>query len=78
MYNSQNEKFLKVKILFEVLKKAVSVVDVIIIVAATFLLSHYDFGNLTTANKIFLGAFVLWVLMLFIRIYIVYKDFKDS
>lgn len=78
MYNSQNEKILKVKILFEVLKKAVSVVDVVIIVAAVVLLSHYDFDNLTTANKIFLGAFVLWVMMLCIRVYIVYKDFKGS
>ena len=78
MYNSRNEKFLKVKVLFEVLKKAVSVVDMMIILLAGVLLLHYDFDNLTTANKIFLGAFAVWLIMLFIRIYVVYKNVKDS
>jgi hypothetical protein len=60
--------------LLEVLKRAVSIFDALIIAAAVFLFSKMDYENLTLFNKIYIVVFVLWFLMLIVRIFIVYKN----
>ena len=60
--------------MLEVLKRAVSIFDALIIAAAVFLFSKMDYENLTLFNKIYIVVFVLWVLMLIVRIFIVYKN----
>ncbi len=70
----QSKKLLGVVKLLEVLKRAISIFDALIIAAAAFLFSKMDYENLTTFNKIYIVVFVLWVLMLLIRIYIIYKN----
>lgn len=60
--------------MLEVLKRAVSIFDALIIAAAVFLFSKMDYENLTLFNKIYIVVFVLWFLMLIVRIFIVYKN----
>ena len=60
--------------MLEVLKRAVSIFDALIIAAAVFLFSKIDYENLTLFNKIYIVVFVLWFLMLIVRIFIVYKN----
>jgi len=62
-----------VKILLEILKKAMNLIDVLILAAAAFLLTSYDYSNLSTLNIVYIVSFVLWLIMLAARIYIVYK-----
>lgn len=60
--------------MLEVLKRAVSIFDALIIAGALFFFSKMDYENLTLFNKIYIVVFVIWVLMLVVRIFIVYKN----
>jgi len=59
--------------LLEILKKSMNIIDVLILAAAAFLLTSYDYSNLSTLNIVYIVSFVLWLIMLAARIYIVYK-----
>jgi len=50
-----------------------NIIDVLILAAAAFLLTSYDYSNLSTLNIVYIVSFVLWLIMLAARIYIVYK-----
>jgi len=60
--------------LVEIIKKSLSVLDYLIIVAACFLLTHLDYANLTLTDKFYLVTFVIWFAMLAVRIFILYKN----
>lgn len=59
--------------MLEILKKSMNIIDVLILAAAAFLLTSYDYSNLSTLNIVYIVSFVLWLIMLAARIYIVYK-----
>ena len=59
--------------MLEILKKSMNIIDLLILAAAMFLLTSYDYSNLSTLNIIYIVSFVLWLIMLAARIYIVYK-----
>lgn len=61
------------KILLEVLKKAMNIFDLFILAAAAYLLTSYDYSNLSVLNIVYIVVFVMWLVMFFVRIYIVYK-----
>ena len=63
-----------VKILLELLKRAMNIFDLLILAAAAFLFLRFDYSNLSTFDIIYIGSFILWLIMLFIRIYIVYRN----
>lgn len=58
----------------EVIKKSLNLWDYFIIIAACFLLTHLDYANLTLSDKFYLVTFVLWFIMLAVRIFIRYKN----
>ena len=58
----------------EVLKKSVKLMDWLIIAAGVFWLGNMDFENLGTSEMAYIAVFALWILMLFIRVYIIYKN----
>ncbi len=57
-----------------ILKKAFDKVDGLIILAAVFLFSNFDYNNLSLLDKIYSASFTLWAIMKLIRLYIVYKN----
>ena len=72
IYNSK--KILgMVKILLELLKKAMNIFDVPILLAAAFILLRLDYSDLSTSDIIYLVVFGLWMIMLGVRIFVVYK-----
>ena len=63
-----------VKILLELLKRAMNIFDLLILAAAAFLFSRFDYSNLSTFDIIYIGSFILWLIMLFVRIFIVFRN----
>lgn len=59
--------------MLELLKKAMNIFDLLIMAAAAFLLMRFDYSNLSTSDIVYIVVFALWVVMLLVRIYIVYK-----
>jgi len=60
--------------LLEIFKKAFDKFDGLIILAAVLLFSQFDFGNLSTLDKIYTASFAFWAATKLIRLYIVYKN----
>ena len=56
------------------LKKSFNKFDALILLAAVFLFSHFDYANLSMLNKIYIASFAIWGVMKFIRVYIVFKN----
>lgn len=63
-----------VKILIELLKRAMNIFDLLILAAAAFLFYRFDYSNLSTFDIIYIGSFILWLIMLFVRIFIVFRN----
>ena len=61
----------------ELLKKAFDKFDVIIL-AAVFLFLHFDYGNLSLLDKIYIASFAFWSVTKIIRLYIIYKKEKKG
>jgi hypothetical protein len=62
-----------VKVL-DVLKKSVSILDCLILMTGVFWIFNMDYENMGTSEKVYIAVFGLWILMLFVRIFIVYKN----
>lgn len=60
--------------MFSFLKKSLNLLDWLILALAIFMFVRMDYTNLTFLNKIYLASFGLWILMLGVRIYIIYKN----
>jgi len=60
--------------MLEVLKKSVGILDGLILAVAAFVFFGMDYENLSTSDKIYIVGFGLWVIMLVIRIFIIYKN----
>lgn len=60
--------------MLDILKKAFDKIDVLIILAAVFLFSHFDYDNLSMLDKIYSASFAFWGVTKLIRLYIVYKN----
>ncbi len=61
-------------VLFEIIKQSLSKIDCLLIVAALFIFSTLDYSNLSLDDKIYLGVFGIWMVMLAVRIFITYKN----
>lgn len=62
----------------ELLKKAFDKFDALIILAAVFLFLHFDYGNLSLLDKIYMASFAFWTVTKCIRLYILYKNDKKG
>ena len=62
--------------MLEILKKAFDKFDALITLAAIFLFLHFDYGNLSLIDKIYIASFSVWAVMKAIRVYILYKNEK--
>lgn len=60
--------------MLEVLKKSVGILDAIILAVAVYIFFSMDYENLSTSDKIYIAGFGLWVIMLCVRIFIIYKN----
>ena len=60
--------------MLELLKKAFDKFDGLIILAAVFLFSHFDYNNLSLLDKIYIASFAFWSVTKLIRLYILYKN----
>ena len=64
--------------MLEIIRKAFDKFDALIILAAIFLFIHFDYGNLSMLDKIYIASFAFWVVMKLIRLYILYKNEKKG
>lgn len=64
--------------MISILKKSLNFWDLIILALAAFLFSRFDYDNLQLSDKIYIAAFGLWLVMLFVRIFIIYKNGGDK
>ena len=62
----------------KLLKKAFDKFDGLIILAAVFLFSHFDYDNLSILDKIYSASFAFWAVTKLIRLYIVYTNDRDK
>ena len=60
--------------MLEIIKKAFDKFDGLIVLAAIFLFSHFDYGNLSMLDKIYTASFAFWAVTKLIRMYIIYKN----
>ena len=60
--------------MLEILKNELKIFDYFVLIAAVFMFSHIDFANLDTVEIVYLVTFVLWFIMLAVRIFILYKN----
>jgi len=60
--------------LLETLKRAMNIFDILILAGAAYLLTRFDYSNLQISDIIYIVGFTLWLIMFFIRIFIVYKN----
>ena len=60
--------------MLEILKKELKIFDYFILIAAVYMFSHLDFSNLDTVQIVYLVTFVLWFIMLAVRVFILYKN----
>ena len=65
-------------ILLELLKKNLGKSDYVILIIAVFMFSHLDYENLDTVEIIYVVSFGLWVVLLGVRIFILYKNEGDK
>ena len=64
--------------MLEILKKAFDKFDALIVLAAVFLFLHFDYGNLSMLDKIYIASFGFWTVTKLIRLYIVYSNEKKG
>jgi len=64
--------------LLEILKKSFDKFDGLIIFAAVFLFFHFDYGNLSTIDKIYIASFAVWSVMKIVRVCITYNNERDK
>ena len=64
--------------MIELLKKTFDKFDGLIILAAVFLFTHFDYDNLSTLDKIYIASFAAWGVTKLIRLYIIYKKEKEG
>ena len=64
--------------MLELLKKAFDKFDALIILAAIFLFIHFDYGNLSLLDKIYIASFAFWTVTKLIRLYILYNTDKKG
>ena len=60
--------------MFEIIKNELKIFDYFIIIAAFYMFSHLDFANLDTVQIVYIVTFVLWFIMLAVRVFILYKN----
>ncbi len=60
--------------MLEIIKDTLKIFDYLILVAAIYMFSHFDYSNLDTVQIIYIVTFVLWFVMLAVRIIILYKN----
>ena len=60
--------------MFEIIKNELKIFDYFIIIAAFYMFSHLDFSNLDTVQIVYIVTFVLWFIMLAVRVFILYKN----
>ena len=54
-------------------KKALNLLDVLILLLALWIFHGLDFSNLTVFDKIYVGTFAIWFALFIIRIVIILK-----
>lgn len=64
--------------MLEIIKKAFDKFDALIILAAIFLFIHFDYGNLSMLDKVYIASFAFWAVTKLIRLYILYKNEKKG
>ncbi len=62
----------------EILKEALRPMDCLIFVAAVILFTQMDYAELTTVDIIYIGTFVIWMLLLLVRIYLLSRKVPES
>jgi len=62
--------------LLKILKQALRPMDCLIFVAAAILFTQLDYSALTAVDIIYIATFAIWMVLLAIRIFLLYR--KDS
>ena len=60
--------------MLKVIQKSLGKLDYVLLIAAVFLFTHFDYSNLATSDIIYIVTFALWFVMLAVRIFIVFKN----
>ena len=64
--------------MLKIFKKAFDKFDGLIILAAIFLFSHFNYDELSLLDKIYIASFAFWGVTKLIRLYIVYRNEKKE
>ena len=62
--------------MFDKLKNFLTKSDYLILIIAVFMFSHLDYSNLSTVDIIYIVSFLLWLVLLFVRIFIIRRNDK--
>ncbi len=64
--------------MLESVKKCLGFFDYILLIAAVYMFSHFDYSNLDIVEIVYIVSFTLWFCMLAFRIYITYKGENED
>ena len=64
--------------MLDVLKQSLKPFDYLILIAAVFLFSKFDYDHLAIIDIIYIISFTLWFIMMFIKIYILYRKRRGN
>ncbi|MBR1729212.1 MAG: hypothetical protein IJ728_06770 [Selenomonadaceae bacterium] len=59
--------------MLDVVKKSLKLIDYLLLLAAVWMFSSFDYDNLSFINKVYIVSFTFWLVMLIVRIYVVYR-----
>ena len=65
-------------LLLDVIKKSLKPFDYLILIAALIMFTNFDYNNLNLIDKIYIATFVIWFIMLAVRVYIIYRGENDT
>ena len=59
--------------MFKVIKDSIKIFDYFIMIAAVIMFAGFDYDNLNMIDKIYIVTFIIWFVLLAVRIYIIYQ-----
>ena len=64
--------------MLKIIKDSLKLFDYFILLAAAIMFSNFDYGNLSIVDKIYIVSFVIWIVLLAVRIYIINQGGRNK
>ena len=59
--------------MLKTIKDSLKLFDYFILIAAVIMFTSFDYSNLRLTDKIYMVSFIIWIVLLSVRIYIIHQ-----